>query len=219
MSLVGFKGQNHPQQTSRRGAKDDVDDRGTDPAFIASLEERFGGFTLDVAAAPHNAKAPEFYAREDDGLEQDWEGRVWCNPPYSDCGAWVRKAWNEWNRGFDGSRPKLHQPRLGVYAAYDWTRERTPSPVESIVMLLPANRVEQGWWQDLVEPYRDRPGHPLHVEFLRGRMRFDRPGWEKPAKGDRPPFGCCLLIWSDLAFPLWHARTALAPCLQRGTKT
>lgn len=172
MTLAGFKSTNHPQQTAKRGAVDDVDDRGTDPAFIALLEERFGAFTLDVAAAEHNAKCEHFIGRDRDGLRANWGSllgveRVWCNPPYSDCGAWVRKAWDQWNAG----RPGL------------------------IVMLLPANRVEQGWWQDHVEPFRDRPDSPLKVEFLRGRMRFDRPGWEKPTKGDRPPFGCCLLIW------------------------
>ena len=174
MSIAGFKASNHPQQTEKRGAVDAVDDRGTDPEFFASLVKRFGPFTLDVAAAEHNAKAPRYYTREDDGLKQSWEReRVWCNPPYSDCRAWVQKAWDQWTLSWEsaGDRPDL------------------------IVMLLPANRVEQGWWQDLVEPYRDRPGEPLRVEFLRGRMRFDRPGWIKPAKGDRPPFGCCLLIW------------------------
>jgi len=169
VSLVGFKANNHPQQTAVRGAKDDVDDRGTPREFIDSLERRFGGkFTLDVAAAEHNAKAPEFYTREDDGLARRWHGRVWCNPPYSDCRAWVRKAWSEWKKP-DG-------PRL-------------------IVMLLPANRVEQAWWQDYVEPFRDHSGSSLRVEFLRGRMRFDRPGWTPGPKGDRPPFGVCLLIW------------------------
>lgn len=168
--MLNFKASNHPQQTAKRGAADDVDDRGTDPVFIASLENRFGAFTLDVAAAAHNAKAGVYYTVEDDGLSHLWAGRVWCNPPYSDCGSWVRKAWSEWSERGDGS-------------------------LELIAMLLPANRVEQGWWQDHVEPYRDRPGSPLSVEFLRGRMRFDRPGWEKPAKGDRPPFGCALLIW------------------------
>jgi phage N-6-adenine-methyltransferase len=172
MSLAGFKASNHPQQTGKRGADDAVDDRGTDQAFFDSLSERFGGFTLDVAAAPHNTKTPGFYTRENDGLTRKWFGAVWCNPPYSDCGAWVRKAWEEWERrGVEALAPDL------------------------IVMLLPANRVEQGWWQDHVEPFRDRPDSPLRVEFLRGRMRFDRPGWTKPAKGDRPPFGCCLLIW------------------------
>lgn len=174
MSLVNFKASNHPQQTDRRGARDDVDDRGTDPEFIATLEERFGKFDLDVAAAKHNAKAPFFYTREDDGLERPWFDRVWCNPPYSDCGAWVRKAWAEFGRADEGM----------------------PGEVPSLIaMLLPANRVEQAWWQDHVEPFRDRPGSPLRVEFLRGRMRFDRPGWTPGPKGDRPPFGCALLIW------------------------
>lgn len=169
--IAGFKSTNHPQQTAKRGAKDVVDDRGTDPAFISALEKRFGTFDLDVAAAAHNAKAPTFYTREDDGLRQAWAGRVWCNPPYSDCGAWVRKAWDEWSEG-NG---------MGL---------------DLIAMLLPANRVEQAWWQDLVEPYRDRPGSPLRVEFLRGRMRFHRPDWQPGPKGDRPPFGCALLIWT-----------------------
>jgi hypothetical protein len=61
-------------------------------------------------------------------------------------------------------------------------------------MLLPANRTEQKWWQDLVEP--SRLNGSLAVYFLAGRRRFDRPGWKKPAKGDRPPFGLCLLVWS-----------------------
>lgn len=169
MSLVNFKAGNHPQQTGKRGARDDVDDRGTDQAFFDATAERFGGFTLDVAAADHNAKCRRYFTREHDGLKQHWTGRVWCNPPYSDCGSWVQHAWHEFRE----------------------------CGTELIVMLLPANRVEQGWWQDHVEPFRDRPGSPLRVEFLRGRMRFDRPGWQPGPKGDRPPFGCCLLIWEQ----------------------
>jgi phage N-6-adenine-methyltransferase len=167
MTLSGFRAQNHPQQTAARGALDEVDDRGTDPAFIASLEARFGEpFTLDVAAAAHNAKAPRYFTRADDGLAQSWAGeRVWCNPPYSKIGDWVIKAWEE----RDESR--------------------------GIVMLLPANRTEQKWWQEEVEPFRTDPIFGFRVEFLPGRMRFDRPGAVIGPKGDRPPFGCCLLIW------------------------
>lgn len=167
MSLVGFKAQNHTQQIERRGADDEVDDRGTDPAYFAQVSERFGGFTLDVAAAPHNTKCERYFTRADDGLAQSWAGeRVWCNPPYSSLDAWVGKAWFEFAH------------TLGV------------------VMLLPANRCEQRWWQDKVEPYRDQLGSPLKVEFLPGRMRFERPGVAIGPKGDRPPFGCVLLIWA-----------------------
>jgi len=167
VSLVGFKGKNHPQQIDKRGALDEVDDRGTDPEFFAKVEERFGPFDLDVAAAPHNAKCPVWYGRAADGLAQDWFGKVWCNPPYSDLKAWVAKAWQEWQSG----------------------------RCDLIVMLLPANRPEQGWWQEHVEPYRDLPGGPLRVEFLPGRMRFIKPGATSIGPNERPPFGCCLLIW------------------------
>jgi len=168
MSVVGFKAQNHPQQTSVRGALDEVDDRATHPMYFDAYNERFGGFTLDVAAAPHNAKCERFFTRADNGLEQSWAGeRVWCNPPYSGLGDWLAKAWAE----------------------YPTTR--------GIVMLLPANRVEQKWWQEHVEPFRDRPGSPLTVEFLPGRMRFIKPGQTEVGPNERPPFGCCLLIWAD----------------------
>ena len=130
-----------------------------------------------------------------DGLSRPWWGRVWCNPPYSDCGAWVRKAWSEWSAACSfttGTADYCHS-----HGGYLTDGGRCDYRPELIVMLLPANRVEQGWWQDHVEPHRDKPGSPLRVEFLRGRMRFDRPGWTKPTKGDRPPFGCCLLIWGN----------------------
>jgi len=167
MTLTGFKAQNHPQQTGVRGALDEVDDRGTEPEFVRGLEARFGKhFTLDVAAAAHNTKAPRYFTRADDGLAQSWAGEfVWCNPPYSNLGDWLAKAWAEWPE------------------------------TRGIVMLLPANRVEQKWWQEHVEPFRDRPRSPLKVEFLPGRMRFIRPDAVIGPKGDRPPFGCALLIW------------------------
>lgn len=62
-------------------------------------------------------------------------------------------------------------------------------------MLLPANRTEQGWWQRHIEPGR-RNGS-VRVEFLPGRMRFIVPPADTVKPNDRPPFGCCLVIWGD----------------------
>ena len=168
MSLVGFKGQNHAQQVGKRGPLDRVDDRGTPPELFDPLMERFR-FTLDVAAARHNAKCRLFYDLAMDGLTAPWGWeRVWCNPPYSNLDAWARKAWMEWS---SADRPDL------------------------IVMLLPANRPEQDWWQDHIEPFRDRPRSPLSIEFLRGRRRFIMPGQTEVLPNQRPPFGVCLAIW------------------------
>jgi phage N-6-adenine-methyltransferase len=77
-----------------------------------------------------------------------------------------------------------------------WVEKATAGGAELVVMLLPANRTEQAWWQDHVEPYRDRPGG-IRTEFLRGRVRFLKPGQKRIGANERPPFGCVLLIWGD----------------------
>jgi phage N-6-adenine-methyltransferase len=152
------------QQVGKRGAKPEVDDLATTPEMFGPLHERFR-FTLDVAALPHNAKLPRFYTPDDDGLAQSWaRERVWCNPPYSSIEPWVMKAWAQ-----------AHHADL-------------------IVMLLPANRTEQGWWQRWVESQRDRD-QGFRVEFLPGRPRFIKHGHDRVEPNQRPPFGCCLLIW------------------------
>lgn len=169
MSVVGYRARNHRQQVLVRGPDPAVDDRATTPEVFDPLNERFG-FTIDVAAAAHNAKCALYFTAEDDGLEQSWAGEsVWCNPPYSDIAPWVEKAWAECSGAI------------------------------SIVLLLPANRTEQNWWQEMVEPYRDRPDSPLRVEFLRGRIRFIAQGKAEVGPNERPPFGCCLLIWQAAA--------------------
>jgi phage N-6-adenine-methyltransferase len=164
VSLVGFAARNHPQQVSKRGADEATDDRATTADVFGPLHERFR-FSIDVAAAKHNAKLPRFYDWHADGLSQSWAGeRVWCNPPFSDLRPWVEKAWSE--------------------------------DAEVVVMLVPANRTEQEWWQDLVEPFRDRAGSVLTTEFLRGRLRFLAVGQKRIGPNERPPFGCVLLIWN-----------------------
>lgn len=170
MTLIGVSGKNHPQQVRRRGVDDTADDRRTPDELWAPLHAEFR-FTLDVAASEANAKVPRFCSLERSGLERAWHGeQVWCNPPYSNMRAWVEKAWREHVAG---------------------------CPL--VVMLAPANRTEQKWWQELIEPARDREPMILRVRFLPGRWRFHRPGWVKPIKGDRPPFGLCLLIWERAA--------------------
>lgn len=163
MSLVGFKAQNHPQQTKYAGSRRHVDDRALPAGDFAILHARFA-FTIDAAASAENAKLPRYYSIEVDGLTASWTGeRVYCNPPYSNVRPWIEKAWTE-------------------------------TEAQLIVMLLPANRTERKWWQDLIEPQRDR-GLSLSVEFLPGRMRFLKAGQRDIGPNERPPFGNCLCIW------------------------
>jgi phage N-6-adenine-methyltransferase len=153
-------------------AQDCVDDRAILHEHFYPLNAKYR-FTIDAAASAENAVLLRYWTKEDDALAQRWTNeRVWCNPPYSDMATWVKKAWAEMYNG----------------------------GCELIVMLVSANRTEQGWWQQHVEPFRDRRtayrGVTLRTEFQATRWRFKWPADRiVPPKGDRPPFGLALLIW------------------------
>lgn len=98
-------------------------------------------FTLDPAASDENAKCPEYFTAEEDGLAQSWAGaRVFLNPPYSNVGDWVKKAVHE------------------------------VTTAQATVVLLTAARVDTRWFQDYIL------GKANEVQFLPGRVQFDRPG-------------------------------------------
>lgn len=167
MSVVGYRSKNHPQQVRTRGRDVSTDDRATVAEVFDPINAEFGPFTIDVAAAEHNKKCERFYSAQVDGLAQRWDDEVvWCNPPYSSIEPWVRKAWHETHRG----------------------------RCRRVVLLLPSNRTEQRWWQELVEPYRDRLRTRMATRFLPGRPRFLAPGQHTIAADERPPFGLVLVV-------------------------
>ena len=56
------------------------------------LNEKYH-FDLDACATADNAKCERYFSPEQDGLAQEWTGRVWCNPPYGkQIWKWVKKA-------------------------------------------------------------------------------------------------------------------------------
>lgn len=76
-------------------------------------------FQTDVCADGDNAKCAIFYDEATNGLEQDWRGVCWMNPPYGrQIGDWVAKAY-------------LSSVKNGA----------------TVVCLVPA-RVDTKWWHD-----------------------------------------------------------------------
>ena len=106
-----------------------------------------------------------------------------------------------WTRETDGLAQDWTGERVWCNPPYSslrpWVEKAWMSGAELVVMILPANRTEQGWWQDLVEPWRDLPDRMLSTRFLRGRRRFIAPGADGIGPDERPPFGIVVLTWTD----------------------
>ena len=100
-----------------------------------------------------------------------------------------------------GLEESWHAERVWCNPPYSdirpWVEKMLRSNAQLVVMLLPANRTEQSWWQDCIEPLRH--AGKIETRFLRGRLRFDTPDhdYKKQLKGNRPPFGVVLVIWRN----------------------
>jgi len=141
------------------------DERHTLASTFDPLDRAHGPFTLDAAATRKNAKAKFYFTKEQNGLRLHWFGNVWVNPPYSRLDLWVAKAFDE------------------VFVL---------KRAEKVVMLLPANRTEQPWWQTFIEPYRDS-GQGIRTVFLEGRRTFGTPS--KPEGTAGTPFASVVVIF------------------------
>ena len=72
----------------------------TPPEIILSVLEVLGTIDLDPCSDGKNIPAILHYTKSDDGLQQEWKGSVYMNPPYGRViGVWVRKLLSEYEKG------------------------------------------------------------------------------------------------------------------------
>ena len=202
---------------------EDPNRRYTTASFMAWIKQRAGvdAWDLDVAADAESHHAPRWFSLLSyegsaglDGLAQSWlptaewfEGidarrrrllseqghqplgryidtrvasrtwRVFCNPPFDDLGSWVSHAWS--NVEAASNREELYV-RIGF--------------------VLPGNRHEQPFWQEMIEPFRRetnhmrRFGYELSCHFPPGRQSYAKPGSNGVAVGSAE-WPSALLVW------------------------
>lgn len=179
-------------------ACEDNDKRYSTHELMAHAERITGvphnGWHLDVAADAESHWAPRWYSAVEqpgsagvNGLKQPWfigemlppisTLNIWANVPFSDPEAWLEKAWRE------------------VEQATAWV----DCPL--LCMVLPSDRTDKPWWQELVEERRDGRDAEgiwdmrLTTHHLPGRIRYGHPGNPRAAGVGQPMFGTTLLVW------------------------
>ena len=137
-----------------------VTDQWATPQWLFdALNEQYH-FSVDVCALPHNAKCQKYYTPDDNGLNQEWRGICWMNPPYGNpefpckpsCSKKICK-----DRGY----------HIGAYrpGIIDWMEKAYNSSKNgaTVVCLVPS-RTDTEWWHRFA----------MHGEifFLPGRLKF-----------------------------------------------
>jgi len=176
----GFIPTNHPNAVKKRGVDDTIDDRETPPCVFDPLHAEFG-FTLDAAANHHNFKCNRYCTLEGT-FTYDQEFKVF---PENDQNG-LAAPWR-------GHRVWCNPPFSNLWP---WVEKAWREPAEVVCILLPNNRQEQPFWQDMIEPFRDRHGSILTTRFLRKRRPFLHMGQGIGNRTSKnPPFGLVVCIW------------------------
>lgn len=145
---------------------DDVDRNAwcTPQDIVDALASLWGAPDLDPCSNERSiVHALTRYALPDDGLSLPWYGKVYCNPPYSDPGPWVRRCLRH-----------AQQTTIGA-------------PNESIACIIDDPSTK--WWQSAIWR-RDEDGVavPLAsaVLFPDRRVKFIPPPGAKVSSMSRP---------------------------------
>lgn len=117
------------------------------PASLFDPLDMVFHFNLDIAASPENSKCDRFFSYENSAMENDWNGRGWCNPPYS--------------------RDPKDPASLGVkdFLARGF-QQMEENPACQIICFLVSAATDTAWFQD----------YCFNADilcFIRGRLKFE----------------------------------------------
>lgn len=123
----------------RKRSKSSLDDNYETPAklFKDLCKQYHIRPKLDVCATKQNTKCINFFDKRTNGLELDWILSSFCNPPHSETGLWVKKAFEQ------------HiQNNIDV------------------MLLIPANTMSSHYWHTFIEDIAEYHAIQGRIRFL-----------------------------------------------------
>lgn len=105
MSVIAPKARRRAPERAYWGAgkKEDRDLRFTPADFMENIYQAFGQVDLDPCGnegSPVVARRTFLLNKGDDGLRDDWSGRlVFVNPPFSELVVWLERLHDQWRKG------------------------------------------------------------------------------------------------------------------------
>lgn len=151
----------------RQKKRSSLSDERETPAALFHRLNERYKFTIDAAASRRNHKLPTFWTKKCDGLKQSWKGHR----------IWINPPYSDIGSWVD--KACLFEADLAVLLVPAWTDRQWFHSALNVSSLTPK----------LVAT--------LEIQFLKGRLRFGKPGSKTP---DGPaPFPCMLMFFERVA--------------------
>jgi hypothetical protein len=178
------------------GFERDVNARYTTTAFMTYIKRVAGveAWDLDVDACTESHWAPRWFSKtaEPGSAGVDSLSHFWGPPGWSS----ETRHWRVFiNPPFDDIEPRL----VKMWALVEYFKVNRGSLTAA--MVLPANRCEQPWWQEHVEPFIEgherecRFAYQLTVHSPPTRQAYGVPGNREGIGCDGTPWPSCVLVW------------------------
>ncbi len=138
--------------------------------LVCAVAKRMGfeEFDLDPAATWRTSKGRRYFDETQDGLAQDWHGRVFLNPPWGKYEAKCKVNCSKKVCERRGHHLLKDFPGIGAWAE-KMVAESRAGLVDLAVGVMPSNNSDAAWFHQLV-PACSR------LIFLRGRVPFELDG-------------------------------------------
>lgn len=144
----------------------------TPSKYIEAARTVMGGIDLDPAScelANQTVKATKYFSKEENGLAQEWYGRIWLNPPYG--------RFNDENAGYSSGRRLGGGKSISALFIDRLLKAYQAMYVEQAILLVTSD-TDAAWFIPLWN-------YPIC--FADHRVLFHRPGLENQGQF----FGTC----------------------------